>query len=101
MAANSSENGMVIGDDQRAAHVAEEQKKRTMTTSSNAVGQIVQDGVGGVVHQFAAVEVRNDLHAWRQQPVVQFVDLLVQGSSVGRRRRPCAAARCLRPRRRC
>ena len=54
------------GDDQRAAYVAEKQKQN-QRHQQHAVGQIAQDRVSGVVHQFAAVEVRNKLHALRQQ----------------------------------
>ena len=66
------------GDDQRAAHVAQEEKEN-QRDQQHAVGQIAQDGVRGVVHQVAAVEVGNEFHALRQAAaVVQFVDFLVQ-----------------------
>ncbi len=50
------------GDDQRAAHVAQEQKQN-QGDQQDAVGQIAQDGVRGVVHQFASVEVRDQFHS--------------------------------------
>ena len=42
---------------------------------NDALGQVVQHRVRGVVHQFAAVQERNDLHARRQNVVVQLLDL--------------------------
>ena len=75
------------GDDQRAAHVAEKEEEN-QRDEQDAVGQIAQDGVRGVMHQFAAVEVGDEFHTWRQQASfavvpVQFVNLLVQGVERG------------------
>ena len=49
----------------------------------DAFGQVVQHGVGGVVQQVAAIEERNDLHARRQDVVVQFFDLRVDAFERG------------------
>ena len=70
------------GDDERAAHVAEKEEQN-QRDQQHAVGQIAQDGVGGVVHEFAAVEMGDELHALRQQSgfaigAVQLVDLLMK-----------------------
>ena len=68
------------GDDERAAHIAQEQKEN-QRDQQHSVGQISQHGVRGVVHQIAAVEMRNELHCRGRQLAigsVQFVDLLVQ-----------------------
>ena len=46
---------------------------------NDAFGQVVQHRVRGVVHQVAAVEKRNDLHARRQDVLVQLLHLLVDG----------------------
>ena len=40
----------------------------------DAFGQIVQHGVGGVMHQIAAIEKRNHLHAGRKDVIVQFLN---------------------------
>ncbi len=48
-----------------------------------ALGQVVQHGVGGVVHQVAAIEKRHDLHARRQDVVVQLLDFSWIAFSVG------------------
>ena len=58
--------------DQRAAGVAQEQEQ-DQRHQHDAFGQVVQHRVGGEVHQVAAVEERNDLHARRQDVLVQLV----------------------------
>ncbi len=63
IAANSSANGMVIGDDQRAAHVAENRRKRIEHDEQHCRRSVAQHGVRGVVHEVAAVEERHELHA--------------------------------------
>ena len=57
MAAKSSENGMVSGDDNGAAHVAEKEKQND-DDEDHALSQVVQDGVGGEAEQVAAVDER-------------------------------------------
>src|ERR1039457_1832078 len=61
-------------DDQGSAHVAEEQEQNDHH-QDDALGQVVQDGVSGVVDQVATVEERNDLHSPRQDVIVQLFDL--------------------------
>ncbi len=68
--------------DERAAKVAEEQKQNH-GNQNDALGQVVQHGVRGVMHQVAAVEERNDLHAGRQDVIVQFFDLVVNAGQRG------------------
>ena len=75
--ANSSENGMVSGHDERAANVAEEQKQNDRH-QDEALGQVVQHGVGGELHQIAAIDEGNDLYAGRQNMVVQLLHFLMQ-----------------------
>ena len=75
------------GDDQRAAHVAEKEEEN-QRDQQDAVGQVAQDSMRGVMHQFTAVEVGDELHAQRQESglavfAVQFVDLLVEGVESG------------------
>ncbi len=65
-------------DDQRAAKVAEEDEQNDRD-QDDSLGQVVEHGMRGQLHQFAAIEVRNDLHARRQEMLVEEVDLLVQG----------------------
>ena len=52
------------GDDQRAAHVAEEEKQN-QGDEKYAVSQVSQHGVRGVMHQLAAVEVGYELDSDR------------------------------------
>ena len=66
IAANSKRERNRDGDDQRAAHVAEEQEEDERD-QQDAFGQVAQHGVRRVVHQVAAVEVRNDLDSGGQQ----------------------------------
>ena len=72
--------------DERAADIAEEQEQDDRH-QDDAFGQVVQHGVGGVVDQIAAIEERNDLHAGRQDVIVQllhfFVDRLQRGVGFG------------------
>ena len=49
-------------DDQRAANVAQEDKKN-QRNQDHAVGEISQNRVGGVMHQFAAVEMGHEFYA--------------------------------------
>ena len=66
------------GDDERAAYVAEEDKEDDCD-QNNALGQVVKHGMGGQMHQIAAIQVGNNLHAGRQKMMVEELDLLVQG----------------------
>ena len=52
--------------DQRRARVAEKQKQND-DHQDDALGQIVQHGVRGELHQFAAIDERNNLHARRAE----------------------------------
>ena len=52
-------------DDERAAHVAEEEEQDD-DDEDDALGQVLEHGVGGVVEQIAAIEERNDLDAGRK-----------------------------------
>ncbi len=61
-------------DDQSAAGVAQKQEQ-DQRHQHDAFGQVVQHGVGGEVHQAAAVEERNHLDAGRQNVMVQLIDL--------------------------
>ena len=56
--------------------VAEEQEQ-DHHHKNDALSQVVQDGVGGVMHQIAAVEKGNHLHAGRKNMIVQLLDLRV------------------------
>jgi hypothetical protein len=62
--------------DQGAAEISQEQKQNNRD-QDDALGQIVLHGVRGEMHQVAAVEKWNDLHALGQNVAVQFRDLLV------------------------
>src|SRR5579864_2516073 len=53
------------GDDQSAAYVAEEEKQN-QGDEKYAVSQIAQNGVRGVMHQLAAVEVGDEFDSNRQ-----------------------------------
>ncbi len=65
-------------DDERAAEIAEEEKEDD-GDEQDAFGEIVQDGVRGEMHQVAAVEERDDLHAGREDLFVQLVNFVVNG----------------------
>src|ERR1035438_5126308 len=65
-------------DDERAARVAQEHEK-DQGHQDDALGEVVQHRVRGEVNQDAAVEEGNDLHAGRQDAVVELVDLGVDG----------------------
>src|SRR5215472_11823607 len=62
--------------DERAAHIAQEHKQNN-DNENDSFRQIMQNGVGGVMHQVAAIEEGNDLHARRKNPVVQLLNLLM------------------------
>ena len=64
--------------DERTANVAQEQEKHD-DDQDDALAQVVQHGVGGEVHQVAAVKVRDDLDARRQHVAVDEIHLFVQG----------------------
>ena len=101
VAANSSENGMVSAT-MIAPRTFPRNRNRMIDHQDDAFGEVVQHRVGGVVHQIAAVDERNDLHAGRQNVVVQLLDLRVKPFQ--RRLRIGAfaqRARCPKPRRRC
>ena len=74
--ANSSENGMVSATIS-APRAFPRNRNRMIDHQNDAFGQVVQHRVRGVVHQIAAVEKRNDLHAPRQDVIVQLVHLVV------------------------
>ena len=70
------------GHDKRAAHIAQEQKKN-QRDQQHSVGQIAQHGVRRVMHQIAAIQMRDKLHSRRGAgpavfAPVQFGDLCVQ-----------------------
>ena len=71
-------------DDERAAHVAEEEKQDDRD-QDHALGQVVQHGVGGEVQQVAAVDEGNDLDALGQNLIVQLLHLLVNAVERGLR----------------
>ena len=52
-------------DDERAAHIAQKQEQNDHD-QNDSFGQVVQHRVRRVVHQIAAIQIRNDLHARRQ-----------------------------------
>ena len=56
-----------------------EKQEQNHRHQNDAFGQVVQHRMGGVVQQIAAVEVRNDLHAGRQDVLVQLLHLVVDG----------------------
>ena len=64
------------GDDDGAAHVAQEQQQDDHH-QDDAFGQVVQHGMGGVVHQLAAVDEGNNFHARRQDVIVQLLHFCV------------------------
>ncbi len=72
------------GDDERAAQVAEEDEQDERD-EEDAFGEVMQNGVGGELEQVAAVEEGNDLHARRQDVLVELLDLGVDAlrGSVG------------------
>ena len=41
-------------------------KKQDERDQQDAIGQIAQDGMGGVVHQVAAIQMRNEFHSRRE-----------------------------------
>ncbi len=70
------------GHNQRAAHISQEQKQN-QCDQQHSVGQVTQHRVRRVLHELAAVQMRNKLHAHRQQTAasirsIQLVNLLVQ-----------------------
>jgi reverse gyrase len=60
-----------------AARTFPEKQKQNDHHQDDAFRQVVQHGFGGEVHQIAAVDERNDLHAGRQNVIVQFLHFLV------------------------
>ena len=64
------------GDDQRAANIAQEDEQNDRN-QNDSLGQVVQHRAGGQMHQVAAVEKRDHLHARRKDVPVQFLDLVV------------------------
>src|SRR3974390_1161948 len=70
------------GNDGGAANIAEEEEKDDHD-KEDALGEIVEDGVGGVVKEVVAVEKRNHFNAGRQDVVVELVDLDVNGVKGG------------------
>ena len=63
--------------DERRAHIPEE-KKQDDGDQQDALGQVVHHRVRREVHQIAAIEKGNDLHARRQKMIVQIVDFFMQ-----------------------
>ena len=101
MAANKQRERNRQGDDDRPAHIPEKQKQDD-DDQDDALGQVVQHRVRRVVQQIAAIEERNDLHARRQNVIVQLLHLLVDAfEGLVRIGALSAAARSLPPRRRC
>ena len=84
MEANSSENGMVSATISAPRDIAQEQEQND-DDQDDAFGQVVQHGVGGEMHQVAAIEERNDLHAGGQNVVVQLLHFGVNGLAAWRR----------------
>src|SRR3982751_2098184 len=67
--ANSSENGIVHATTS-APRKFPRNRNRISETSRITFGQVMHDRVGRVVDQIAAIKMRNDLHARRQNSVV-------------------------------
>src|SRR6516164_11006336 len=63
-------------NNQRAANVPEEEKEND-DDEDDSLCQVVQDRVGGEVHQVAAVDEGNQLHALRKNMIVQLLNLFV------------------------
>ena len=76
VAANKQRKRDGQSDDDGAANIPEKQKEDDHH-QNDAFGEVVQHGVGRVVHQIAAIDERNHLHARGQNGVVQFLHLLV------------------------
>ena len=70
MEANSSENGMVSAT-MSAPRILPRKINRMIDDQDHSFGEVVQHRVRGVVHQVVAVQVRNDLHARRQNLIVE------------------------------
>src|ERR1700733_12603209 len=63
-------------DDERTANIPQEHKEDDHD-EDDALAQVMQHRVRGVVKKIAAVEKGYDLYAWRKNAVVELVDLLV------------------------
>src|ERR1700761_1978256 len=61
-------------DDQSAANIPQKEKENDHH-QDDAFGQIMQNGVGGVMQEVAAIEERNDLDPRGQNLIVEFFDL--------------------------
>ena len=100
MEANNRENGMVMAT-MRAARTFPRNSIRMIVTRMKPSRQIVQHRMRGEAHQIAAIDERNDLHAGRQDVIVQFLNFLVNALAAPcLPRRPFAGARCPKPHRR-
>jgi hypothetical protein len=76
-AANSSENGIVSATMIAPRNVSQKDQQNN-DDQNDALGQVVQHRMRGMVHQFATVDKGNDLHPRRQNVIVHFVNLGVQ-----------------------
>ncbi len=70
------------GDDQGAAQVPEEDEEDD-DDQDDALGQVVEDGGGGEMEEIAAIEERDDLHAGRENVIVEFLHLGVDSLEGG------------------
>ena len=62
--------------DDRAAHISEEDQQDD-DHQNDAFGEVVQHRFGGVVHQFATIDKRDDFDSRWQNMIVQLVDLFM------------------------
>src|SRR5580704_19627811 len=69
-------------NDESAANIPQEQKENDHH-QDDALGQIVQNGVRGVMQQIASVEERNDLHSRGKDLIVEFFYLGVDSHQGG------------------
>ena len=56
-------------------------KKQNDRYQDHSFGEVVQHGVSGEVNQIAAIDERNDLHARRQDVIVQLLHFFVDALS--------------------
>ena len=82
MAANNKENGMVSATISAPRTLPRKQEEDD-DDQDDSLGQVVQDGVGGEVQQVASVDEGDNLHALRQNLVVQFLYFLMDAFQHG------------------
>ena len=63
-------------DNERATDIAKKQKQNDRN-QNHPFGQVVKHGMGSEVNQITAIDEWNNLHAWRQNVIVQFLHFLV------------------------